>query len=386
MDYGPSVPPPSPPLFLQPFPLAVEPDHLPSATSSSSSSFSPSLLIIAAIVACVCVASVSIHVVLRLLFSSRRSSSVAAASLLVSSRSTSASVTSTADPSSDPVKSALIDSLPVFNLSSSLATLSKSSPDCAVCLRPFGPDEDLRLLPACRHAFHSGCVEPWIRKSPSCPLCRAPVTLPPPPLPSVPSHTPCDDPPMSRSFDVEIGGASRPTPGDVLSRGNPSLPTPQSSSSLHQTYSIGLSLDHMMNEEEADVEAVVHRIPRRQDADSAASGPAPAGEEAAGPTGGGSRGWLMDYVDRLSSSSFRFSGRWGQLFDDEGGGWHSAELEGTARRETEEEEDGGGGLAALYRWITGGIWFGFPRYDVYSDAVGAATNEVGIPSKWTAEI
>ncbi|XP_065003344.1 E3 ubiquitin-protein ligase ATL4-like [Musa acuminata AAA Group] len=356
MDYGPSLPSPSPPLLLQPFPLAVEPNHLPSDTSSSSSlSFSPSLLIIAAILACVCVASVSIHLILRLLFSSRRSSSssssVAAASLLVSSRSTSASVTSTADPSSDPVKSALIDSLPIFNLSSSLAALPKSSPDCAVCLRPFGPDEDLRLLPACRHAFHSGCVEPWIRKSPSCPLCRAPVTLPPPPLPSVASHTPCEDPPMSRSFDVEIGSASSRAPGDVLSRRNPSLPTPQSSSSSsrHQTHSIGSSFDHMMNEEEEDVEAVVHRIPRRQDADSAASGPV-----AAGPSGEGSRGWLMDYVDRLSSSSFRFSGRWSHLYDD-GGGRESAEPEGTARRETEEEEedDGGGGLAALYMWVTG---------------------------------
>ncbi|CAL9088113.1 unnamed protein product [Musa textilis] len=359
MDYGPSLPSPSPPLLLQPFPLAVEPDHLPSATSSSSSSlsFSPSLLIIAAILACVCVASVSIHVLLRLLFSSRRSSSssssVAAASLLVSSHSPAASVTSTADPSSDPVKSALIDSLPIFNLSSSLAALPKSSPDCAVCLRPFGPDEDLRLLPACRHAFHSGCVEPWIRKSPSCPLCRAPVTLPPPPLPSVASNKPCEDPPMSRSFGVEIGSASGRTPGDVLSRRNPSLPTPQSSSSSrHQTYSIGSSFDHMMSEEEEDVEAVVHRIPRRQDADSAASGPAPAGEVAAGPTDGASRGWLMDYVDRLSSSSFRFSGRWSHLYDDDAGR-HSAELEGTTRRETEEEEDGGGGLTALYRWITG---------------------------------
>lgn len=109
-----------------------------------------------------------------------------------------------------------------------------------------------------------------------------------------------------------------------------------------------------MNEEEEDVEAVVHRIPMRQDADSAASGSAPVGEVAAGPTGEGSRGWLMDYVDRLSSSSFRFSGRWSHLYDD-GGGRHSAELEGTARRETEEEDedDGGGGLAALYSWITG---------------------------------
>ncbi|KAL5225101.1 hypothetical protein ABZP36_011740 [Zizania latifolia] len=49
----------------------------------------------------------------------------------------------------------------------------------------FRDDDELRLLPACRHAFHSRCVDPWLRANPSCPLCRASIALPHPPLPEL---------------------------------------------------------------------------------------------------------------------------------------------------------------------------------------------------------
>ncbi|CAL4915639.1 unnamed protein product [Urochloa decumbens] len=77
----------------------------------------------------------------------------------------------------------LIARLPLFTLSSSLAVVPKSSRDCAVCQSAFRDDDELRLLPACRHAFHSRCVDPWLRGgNPSCPLCRASIALPHPPL------------------------------------------------------------------------------------------------------------------------------------------------------------------------------------------------------------
>ncbi|KAK1439471.1 hypothetical protein QVD17_05289 [Tagetes erecta] len=47
--------------------------------------------------------------------------------------------------------------------------------DCAVCLGMFQQDESLRLLPACRHAFHVVCIDTWLRSHTNCPLCRAPV-------------------------------------------------------------------------------------------------------------------------------------------------------------------------------------------------------------------
>lgn len=50
---------------------------------------------------------------------------------------------------------------------------------CAVCLADYADGDELRRLPGCRHAFHRGCVDQWLRRRPTCPVCRAP---PPPPM------------------------------------------------------------------------------------------------------------------------------------------------------------------------------------------------------------
>lgn len=42
---------------------------------------------------------------------------------------------------------------------------------CTICLEPFGMDDKLRLIP-CRHAFHTTCLDAWLRRVNSCPLCR----------------------------------------------------------------------------------------------------------------------------------------------------------------------------------------------------------------------
>ncbi|XP_047050683.1 E3 ubiquitin-protein ligase EL5-like [Lolium rigidum] len=44
---------------------------------------------------------------------------------------------------------------------------------CAVCLADYEHGEELRLLPGCRHSFHRQCVDVWLRRRPSCPLCRS---------------------------------------------------------------------------------------------------------------------------------------------------------------------------------------------------------------------
>ncbi|CAI9111065.1 OLC1v1011200C1 [Oldenlandia corymbosa var. corymbosa] len=50
---------------------------------------------------------------------------------------------------------------------------SSSSEDCAVCLENFRAGEKCRLLPICRHSFHSDCVDIWLLRKPVCPICRA---------------------------------------------------------------------------------------------------------------------------------------------------------------------------------------------------------------------
>jgi E3 ubiquitin-protein ligase ATL4 len=150
---------------------------------------SPSILIIAVIVVVMLLASISIHYFIRSLC--RRTSSSAPPLPLVAVRSSAVAPAAAAPSVAGQGKEAavererLIERLPLFTLASSLAALPRSSRDCAVCQSVFGGDEELRLLPACRHAFHSRCVDPWLRANPSCPLCRASIALPHPPLPEL---------------------------------------------------------------------------------------------------------------------------------------------------------------------------------------------------------
>ncbi|XP_030535677.1 RING-H2 finger protein ATL13 isoform X2 [Rhodamnia argentea] len=41
-----------------------------------------------------------------------------------------------------------------------------------VCLCEFGPEDKLRLLPKCSHAFHMECIDTWLLSHSTCPLCR----------------------------------------------------------------------------------------------------------------------------------------------------------------------------------------------------------------------
>jgi E3 ubiquitin-protein ligase ATL4 len=181
----------------------------------------------------------------------------------------------------------LVSSLPL--LTATLAALAKGSanPDCAICLSALEPGTDLRLLPTCRHAFHAACVDAWLRTIPSCPLCRAGVSLPA----------------NSGSFRVDVGRIST------------------SSAAGRRAYSLGGSFDYRVD----DVEAVVARIAPR----AGPQGPGDALAEAAG-----SRGWLREYVDR-------FSGRWSR---DESRRWDPEAAAAAAM----PEDDGAGFMRWIY--------------------------------------
>ncbi|XP_040376922.1 putative RING-H2 finger protein ATL49 [Oryza brachyantha] len=74
------------------------------------------------------------------------------------------------------VDQAFIDALPVFlyrNVVGGGGGADGKDPfDCAVCLCEFAPDDQLRLLPKCSHAFHLECIDTWLLSHSTCPLCR----------------------------------------------------------------------------------------------------------------------------------------------------------------------------------------------------------------------
>ncbi|KAK4253948.1 hypothetical protein QN277_009390 [Acacia crassicarpa] len=43
---------------------------------------------------------------------------------------------------------------------------------CSVCLQDFQPAETVRSLPHCHHMFHLPCIDKWLFRHGSCPLCR----------------------------------------------------------------------------------------------------------------------------------------------------------------------------------------------------------------------
>jgi len=47
---------------------------------------------------------------------------------------------------------------------------------CVMCQYPFEEGDELLTLP-CFHAFHSECIEPWLRQSKACPVCKEKVTV-----------------------------------------------------------------------------------------------------------------------------------------------------------------------------------------------------------------
>ncbi|GLJ12892.1 hypothetical protein SUGI_0199920 [Cryptomeria japonica] len=58
---------------------------------------------------------------------------------------------------------------------------------CSICLGEYKYKEVLRLLPDCKHCFHAGCVDAWLRLNPSCPVCRTASPLPSPSVTPLPT-------------------------------------------------------------------------------------------------------------------------------------------------------------------------------------------------------
>ncbi|KAG7402026.1 hypothetical protein PHYBOEH_007240 [Phytophthora boehmeriae] len=63
------------------------------------------------------------------------------------------------------------------------ASPQQNSPDavsnedvCPICLIEFEDGEDVRNLP-CKHIFHVACIDEWLKRNTSCPMCKSNVDL-----------------------------------------------------------------------------------------------------------------------------------------------------------------------------------------------------------------
>lgn len=44
--------------------------------------------------------------------------------------------------------------------------------NCFICMEQYNLCELKRELPTCKHYFHKKCIDKWIKKKASCPICR----------------------------------------------------------------------------------------------------------------------------------------------------------------------------------------------------------------------
>ncbi|KAG6600727.1 putative RING-H2 finger protein ATL19, partial [Cucurbita argyrosperma subsp. sororia] len=47
--------------------------------------------------------------------------------------------------------------------------------DCAICLEEFENGEDCQIFVVCKHIFHYSCIQRWLRRNMTCPICRSPI-------------------------------------------------------------------------------------------------------------------------------------------------------------------------------------------------------------------
>ncbi|CAI9102094.1 OLC1v1000302C1 [Oldenlandia corymbosa var. corymbosa] len=308
---GGSVPTPTTLIISQPqYSSRSTPTDILSDSTSSSPPTSPStsIIIVIIVIASAIVVSATIYLLLRLL--SRRC------------RSTFRTFSSTSSVAEDVVlpnhlrvsgraedrrslNQTVLESLPLFTFGS-IKGGNFTSGDCAVCLSKFERQDQLRLLPLCCHAFHADCIGAWLSSNLTCPLCRSTVTPtdrdiihkilgPDNPESNNNGNINGGNNSMSRSgsFRVEIGSVSRRREAGDDDR---------------RTYSVG-TFDYIVDDA---CEVPIGSIHQRGvsdctsvDKDSVNNIPVtgPPGENVAMDVGG-SRSWLREYVDRISSLSF----------------------------------------------------------------------------------
>ncbi|XP_078176990.1 RING-H2 finger protein ATL38-like [Carex rostrata] len=67
-----------------------------------------------------------------------------------------------------------IAAIPTINYNH-LTFQSKHNAQCSICLGDYEEKEMLRVIPTCHHNFHLVCIDLWLQKQSTCPICRLPL-------------------------------------------------------------------------------------------------------------------------------------------------------------------------------------------------------------------
>ncbi|KAJ0025576.1 hypothetical protein Pint_08939 [Pistacia integerrima] len=62
-----------------------------------------------------------------------------------------------------------IKELPCFDCGVNLTAI------CVVCLDGVQKGERCRIFPDCKHVFHAQCIDLWLLRRLTCPICRSPI-------------------------------------------------------------------------------------------------------------------------------------------------------------------------------------------------------------------
>ncbi|PRQ57073.1 putative transcription factor C2H2 family [Rosa chinensis] len=330
MSGAPPPPPPPPPLLTS----TTSPPH--NNRSLTVKTLSPSILIILLIVVVTVVASFSLCRILRCINNRFLRHATPSSGDDAPARASSRRVSPAESAAPDPVAA-----LPVFAFSAIKNRRASSTAvvaaDCAVCLSKFEHDDQLRLLPLCCHAFHVSCIDTWLHSQQTCPLCRSPISASDSELMTLVENAGSSARGGGDSFRLEIGNVSR------------RQTTTTSNSSARRSYSIG-SFDYLVDDDsEVQLSNARNGSSDRKEEVIVVLGeppqpPLPSEASLAADVASG-RSWLKEFVDRLSSSSRRSSGR---FFT---GSSRRSEIGGTGEWISESGQVGVE-LSEYFRWLS----------------------------------
>jgi hypothetical protein len=66
----------------------------------------------------------------------------------------------------------VLDAFPTIKANELKVGIQEENSQCSICLVEYAASEVLRQLPICGHIFHTSCVDSWLQKQPTCPVCR----------------------------------------------------------------------------------------------------------------------------------------------------------------------------------------------------------------------